>query len=403
MKTLKEIEKRKKEILKESEAEGVDIEKLNALNKEMDELNAAAEELRKKAAEEAEQRAAIAAKVGAEKTPYIVIQQEEPKKAVVEQRGTMTLDKQLDSVEYRSAFMNFARTGQMAEEFRDVAMTSGNSAVIPSTVLNQIVEKLESYGNILPLVSRMSYPAGVSVPTSELASPAVWTTENALATTGVAVDGKTTGSVTFAAYPLVKAIGLSFVARVQTLSAFEAAVANNVSAAMGKALEAAIIDGTGSGQPTGILRATPAKTVTLNKTLDYSDIIKVKKEIPTAYRTGAVLVMNESTFYTFLAITDKQEQPIARVSVGLNGEPLYEIYGTRVVVTDWMKDYDAAAKNDTVAFAVQLDRYIINTAYDIDLVTYIDNATRNKVYQSVSLVDGKLVDANGLVFINKDM
>ena len=403
MKTLKEIEKRKKEILKESEAEGVDIEKLNALNKEMDELNAAAEELRKKAAEEAEQRAAIAAKVGAEKTPYIVIQQEEPKKAVVEQRGTMTLDKQLDSVEYRSAFMNFARTGQMAEEFRAVAMTSGNSAVIPSTVLNQIVEKLESYGNILPLVSRMSYPAGVSVPTSELASPAVWTTENALATTGVAVDGKTTGSVTFAAYPLVKAIGLSFVVRVQTLSAFEAAVANNVSAAMGKALEAAIIDGTGSGQPTGILRATPAKTVTLNKTLDYSDIIKVKKAIPAAYRTGAVLVMNESTFYTFLAITDKQGQPIARVSVGLNGVPLYEIYGTRVVVTDWMKDYDAAAKNDTVAFAVQLDRYIINTAYDIDLVTYIDNATRNKVYQSVSLVDGKLVDANGLVFINKDM
>lgn len=403
MKTLKEIEKRKKEILKESEAEGVDIEKLNALNKEMDELNAAAEELRKKAAEEVEQRVAIAAKVGAEKTPYIVIQQEEPKKAVVEQRGTMTLDKQLDSVEYRSAFMNFARTGQMAEEFRAVAMTSGNSAVIPSTVLNQIVEKLESYGNILPLVSRMSYPAGVSVPTSELASPAVWTTESALATTGVSVDGKTTGSVTFAAYPLVKAIGLSFVARVQTLSAFEAAVANNVSAAMGKALEAAIIDGTGSGQPTGILRATPAKTVTLNKALDYSDIIKVKKAIPAAYRTGAVLVMNESTFYTFLAITDKQGQPVARVSVGLNGEPLYEIYGTRVVVTDWMKDYDAAAKNDTVAFAVQLDRYIINTAYDIDLVTYIDNATRNKVYQSVSLVDGKLVDANGLVFINKDM
>lgn len=403
MKTLKEIEKRKKEILKESEAECVDIEKLNALNKEMDELNAAAEELRKKAAEEVEQRAAIAAQVGAEKTPYIVIQQEEPKKAVVEQRGTMTLDKQFDSVEYRSAFMNFARTGQMAEEFRAVAMTSGNSAVIPSTVLNQIVEKLESYGNILPLVSRMSYPAGVSVPTSELASPAVWTTENALATTGVVVDGKTTGSVTFAAYPLVKAIGLSFVARVQTLSAFEAAVANNVSAAMGKALEAAIIDGTGSGQPTGILRATPAKTVTLNKTLDYSDIIKVKKAIPAAYRTGAVLVMNESTFYTFLAITDKQGQPVARVSVGLNGEPLYEIYGTRVVVTDWMKDYDAAAKNDTVAFAVQLDRYIINTAYDIDLVTYIDNATRNKVYQSVSLVDGKLVDANGLVFINKDM
>ena len=116
-----------------------------------------------------------------------------------------------------------------------------------------------------------------------------------------------------------------------------------------------------------------------------------------------VRIQERFNAFKFLAITDKQGQPVARVSVGLNGEPLYEIYGTRVVVTDWMKDYDAAAKNDTVAFAVQLDRYIINTAYDIDLVTYIDNATRNKVYQSVSLVDGKLVDANGLVFINKDM
>lgn len=400
---LKEIEIRKSEILKESET--ADLKTLKLLNEEMDDLNAYAEKLRKAEMQEVEKRKEIADKINNNEIETNVIQKETQKQNLVEQRNKRKGDKmentQFDSIEYRNAFMEFAKSGQMAEEFRSVAMTNGNSAVIPVTVLNKIVEKLESYGNILPLVTKMNYPAGVAIPTSELASPAVWTTENDMSTNGVAVEGKVTGSVTFAAYPLVKAIGLSFLARVQTLSAFEAAIANNVSAAMAKAMESAIINGTGSGQPKGILKETAAKTVELSKVLTYEDIIKVKKAIPSAYRTGAVLVMNEATFYSFLAITDKQGQPVARMNQGINGEPSFEIFGTRVIVTDWMKDYDSAAKGETVAFVVQMDKYVMNTAYDIDLVTYIDNATRNKVYQSVAAVDGKLVDKNGLVFITK--
>lgn len=395
--TLKEIEARKKEILKETES--ADLTKLDALNKEMDDLN---EEARKAELEAIEKRNVIADKINTGEIETKIIEAETKKVNLVENRSSdKNMKNQLDSVEYRNAFMEFAKSGVMAEEFRAVAMTSGNSAVIPVTVLNQIVERLESYGNILPLITKMNYPAGVAIPTSELASPAVWTTENNLASTGIAVEDKVTGSVTFAAYPLVKAIGLSFLARVQTLSAFEAAIANNVSAAMAKAMEAAIISGTGSGQPKGILKETAAKTVELSKVLAYEDIIKIKKAIPSAYRTGAVLVMNEATFYSFLSIMDKQGQPVARMNQGIDGNPNYEIFGTKVVVTDWMKDYDAAGKGETVAFVVQLDKYVMNTAYDVDLVTYIDNATRNKVYQSVAAVDGKLVDKNGLVFINK--
>jgi HK97 family phage major capsid protein len=399
--TLQEIEQRKAEILDESA--NADLETLKLLNEEMDDLNAYAEELRKKESDAVEKRKQIADKINNDEITTNIIQEEVTKTNLVENRkGDVKMENtQFDSVEYRNAFMQFAKTGNMSEEFRAVAMTSANSAVIPVTILNQIVEKLESYGNILPLVTKMNYPAGVAIPTSELASPAIWTTETDMSTNGVAVEGKVTGSVTFAAYPLVKAIGLSFLARVQTLSAFEAAIANNVSAAMAKAMESAIINGTGSGQPKGILKETAAKTVELSKTLAYEDIIKIKKAIPSAYRTGAVIVMNEATFYSFLAIVDKQGQPVARMNQGLNGEPNFEIFGTRVIVTDFMKDYDSAGKGETVAFVVQMDKYVMNTAYDIDLVTYIDNATRNKVYQSVAAVDGKLVDKNGLVFINK--
>ena len=399
MSRLEEIEKRKAEIVDKSKS--ASVEELDNLIKEMDGLNKEIEEIRKKEQEKIEKRKEIAEKINNGEIETKVIEEKKNKINLVEKRGNEKMENKLDSVEYRNAFIEFAKTGVMAEEFRDVAMTANNSAVIPVTTLNKIVEKLESFGNILPLVTYMNYPAGVAVPTSQLASPAVWTTDADVAKNGIAVDGKVTGSITFGAYPLVKALGLSFMAQVQSLSAFETALANNVADAMAKAMEKAIVDGTGVGQMKGILAETPAKTVALSNKLSFADVVNIKKAIPSAYRSGAVLVMNESTFYEFYGMTDANGQPIARVNFGVDKEPEYMLFGQRVVVTDWMKDYETAKSSDVVAFAVQLDKYVINTAHQIDLVTYIDNATRNKVYQSFAALDGKLVDANGLVFVTK--
>lgn len=385
MTRLEEIEKRMAEVVEESR--NAESDALDKLLEESEKLKAEREEIRKAAADEAEKRSKIAA--GLLGNPIDKTDRKDNKMENIS----------LDSLEYRKAFMEFARTGVMAQEFRDVALTAGNSAVIPPATLNVIIEKLESYGNILPLVSYMNYPAGVAVPTSELASPAVWTTDAALAKTGAAVDGKVTGSVTFSAFPLVKAIGLSFMAQVQSLSAFEAAIANNVSAAMAKALEAAIVNGTGSGQPKGIVNETPAASVALSTKLGFADIIKIKQAIPSAYRTGAVLVVNEATFYDFMGITDTQGQPIARVNFGISGEPEYQLFGTRVVTTDHLPALATAAAGKAVGFVVQLDKYVVNVAHQADLVTYVDQATRNKIYQSFAAVDGKLVDKNGLVMV----
>ena len=399
MSRLEEIEKRKAEIVDKSKS--ASVEELDNLIKEMDGLNKEIEEIRKKEQEKIEKRKEIAEKINNGEIETKVIEKKKNKINLVEKRGNEKMENKLDSVEYRNAFIEFAKTGVMAEEFRDVAMTANNSAVIPVTTLNKIVEKLENFGNILPLVTYMNYPAGVAVPTSQLASPAVWTTDADVAKNGIAVDGKVTGSITFGAYPLVKALGLSFMTQVQSLSAFETALANNVADAMAKAMEKAIVDGTGVGQMKGILAETPAKTVALSNKLSFADVVNIKKAIPSAYRSGAVLVMNESTFYEFYGMTDANGQPIARVNFGVDKEPEYMLFGQRVVVTDWMKDYETAKSSDVVAFAVQLDKYVINTAHQIDLVTYIDNATRNKVYQSFAALDGKLVDTNGLVFVTK--
>nr|DAI75694.1 MAG TPA: major capsid protein [Bacteriophage sp.] len=381
---LKDIETRKAQIAEEcKKASGADLDKLY---KEMNDLKAKEEEIRKQQ-DEMEKRKYIADQINKNE---IVTKKIDEKK---EPNNMYTVD----SNEYRKAFMNYVLSGEMTPEFRSVATTADNGAVIPTAVMNTVVEKMEQYGNILPLVRKLSYPAGVVVPTSALATEAKWMQEGA----AVDVNGKSTVAVTFGAYELAAAIGISFKAHIQSLSAFEAAVAENVSRAMVKALEKAIISGDGAAKPKGIVTETvpEAQKVTLSAKLGYKDIVNMVKAIPSAYKEGAVLTMNENTFLDMATVVDNNGQPVAHVNYGVDGEPIAALLGKKVVFTDYLPDLTSAKAGDVVAFAFQYDKYILNTAYQMDLVTYTEDATRNKVYQSIGMYDGKVVDNNGLVLV----
>lgn len=381
---LKDIETRKAQIAEEcKKASGADLDKLY---KEMNDLKAKEEEIRKQQ-DEMEKRKYIADQINKNE---IVTKKIDEKK---EPNNMYTVD----SNEYRKAFMNYVLSGEMTPEFRSVSTTADNGAVIPTAVMNTVVEKMEQYGNILPLVRKLSYPAGVVVPTSALATEAKWMQEGA----AVDVNGKSTVAVTFGAYELAAAIGISFKAHIQSLSAFEAAVAENVSRAMVKALEKAIISGDGAAKPKGIVTETvpEAQKVTLSAKLGYKDIVNMVKAIPSAYKDGAVLTMNENTFLDMATVVDNNGQPVAHVNYGVDGEPIAALLGKKVVFTDYLPDFTSAKTGDVVAFAFQYDKYILNTAYQMDLVTYTEDATRNKVYQSIGMYDGKVVDNNGLVLV----
>lgn len=385
MHTIAEIEKRKAEIVEESKKATGDA--LDKLTKEMECLNQELAELRKEQ-DNTEKRKKLAELINAGGVPTNPIEKRD---------GGIPKHGGLDSIEYRQAFMEYVRTGTMPVEFRDVAMTSDNGAVIPATTLNEIVEKLNNYGRILPRVHRIAYPSGLVVPNSIVGLTAEWQTENAAAN----VQNKTTGQITFTAYQLRASAGVSFQMDVRSLSAFESTLIKNVTDAMGMALEQAIIAGTGVGQPTGITKATPTATVTLSATPTYKDLVSIIKAIPSAYKAGSVLVMNEGTAITLTTITDSNGQPVAHVNYGVDSQPVYRVLGKEIVTTDYLPDIDAAKAGDEVAFAVDLGKYYLNTSYDMDLRQYIDDQTRAKVYDSVMLVDGKLVDNNGLVAINK--
>ena len=386
--TMKEIEERMAAI--EEESHDADDAKLTELLDEVRKLKEQKEEIRKALDQAEEKRKAIVAALDAGKDVGKKIDDVKAK----ENRNMSNID----SVEYRKAFQQFVQTGVMAPEFRDVAMTKDNGAVIPATVLNQIVEKMESFGNILPLVRKLHYAAGLVVPQSTLAAEAVWMNEG----DAVKVGGKATTQITFGAYQIGAAIGISYQMQVKSLSAFEAAVVDNVARAMTKAIEKAIVAGDGIAKPQGIATTPVAdvkRNVTLNKKLGFADIVNIIKAIPSAYRQNAVLTMNESTFYDFQSIVDANGQPVAKTNFGTDGEPAYMLFGRKVVVTDFLPSLSEAAAGDVVAYAFNYDNYILNVASDVDLYEYIDNPTRSRVYQSIALVDGKVADANGLVLV----
>lgn len=374
-KRLLEIKARKAEIRKALEK--ADSEQLKKFEAELQELN--------KESAEIEQRSKIAAMLEKENT--------ETRKAKQECK-----EMDFSSIEYRKAFMNYVVNGvDIPAEFRDVSKSADNAAVIPTVILDKIITKMEQYGDILARVNRINYPAGVVVPTSATKVTAKWRNEGENNT----VNNVTTGSLIFAAYELSCATGVSFKMSVQSLQAFEDLLIKNVSKAMIIALEDAIINGTGTGQPKGILKETPVKEVSLGAKLDYKTLVSFIKAVPSAYKKDTNFIMNEDTFYDLLAVTDNNGQPVARTTIGLDGAANNRLFGKEVIFTDQIKSLDDAGSGETVAVAFNLNDYVLNTSYDMDLITYTDNPTRNKIYDSVMLVDGKVVDANGLVFIKK--
>lgn len=317
---------------------------------------------------------------------------------------TIETEDRFNTMQYRKAFMDYVVRGTaIPTEYRADAVTKTTDvgAVIPTTVLNQIVEKLESTGMILALVTRTAYKGGVAIPVSSVKPTATWVAE------GVGSDKqkKTAtkdGMVTFAYHKLRCAVAVSLEVENMAMPAFETLLINNIVEAMTKALERAIISGSGTGQPKGIIKETPATGQALETTsLSYADLVKVEGALPQAYEAGAVWCMSKSTFMGFVGMTDSNGQPIARVNYGIAGQPERVLLGRPVVCCDYLNSFDAASAGDVVAFVFRFKDYVLNTNYAMGVKKYEDNDTDDLVTKGIMLADGKVVDKNSLVTLKK--
>lgn len=386
---LAEIEARIAEIKAELETRAAEltVEQSNTL---VDEAEKLAEE-RKQLLAAAEKRNAALATIAAGTEPAKVV------RTFAAADGTEP-DK-YNTMAYRKAFMEYVTRGAaLPAEYRADASskTTDVGAVIPTVVLDQIISKLESVGNILNLVTKTAYKGGVSLAVQTVKPVATWVAEGK----GSDKQAYAGGTITFAYHKLRCAVAVSLEVDTMSITAFETLLVNNIVEAMYKALEAAIVAGDGNGKPTGIIAATPVETVEVAE-LNYAALVAAEAAVPEAYENNSKWGMSKKTFMGFVGMTDANGQPIARVNYGVNGKPERYLLGREVVITEHLPNFAAAATNDKFAFIFDFANYVLNTNYAMGIKKYEDNDNDDAVTKGIMLADGKVVDANGLVILKK--
>ena len=317
------------------------------------------------------------------------------------------------SLAYRKAFMKAILTRSKVDFRADESTKTtdtGVSTVIPTNLANYILEKFEQLGVIYNLVTKTNYPVGQTIPTDSTKPVATWVGEGASSDSQKKTLG---GVITFSHFKLRCEIRYTEEVNTMTLPMFEALFIKQVSEAMLRAIEGAIIDGNGTTQPQGIMAlkdVIPAERkieVASDAGLTYKLLCDVEATIPVQYEATTKWCMTKKTFMSFMAMTDSNGQPIARVNYGINGRPERTLLGRDVVLyipqpASNLGTYADSVTADTIfAFLVDFGDYVLNTNYNLGIQNAIDWDNEDHKTKAVLACDGKLIVSDSLITLTK--
>lgn len=330
-----------------------------------------------------------------------------------------------ESKEYRKAFMEFVCRGvAIPSKFVSRAETSGTTstttaattsndaathvsdatAVVPNTLMNEIIRKMDTYGEIWAKVRKLNVKGGVQFPIVSLVPTATWVDEDTVPDTQKAESKQ---SVTFNYYQVEARFAQTLLQNIVSLDAFNAMFVDFATEAIVKAVEAAIIKGDGSAKPLGILNDTridaSQKISLASSKMTWEGWHSVKAKMKKAYRNG-VFIMNQATFDEKIdGMVDTNGQPIARVNYGINGEETFRFMGKEVITVedDLLSDYTSAAKDEVFAIFVDLSKYAVNTNQAMTIEKWYDPLTKKHYTDGSMICDGKLLDPYGVLLITK--
>jgi HK97 family phage major capsid protein len=297
-----------------------------------------------------------------------------------------------ETEEYRSAFLKKLQ-GRKLNEKEERAMTTAaasGGAAIPTTTLNRIEEMLRQTSALYNLVDVLNIPGYLAIPVEDTVNDASWVAEGENSTD----SNDKLKSVNFAAYKLIRTISITAEVSKMTVSAFENWIVKKITDRMAMAIENAILNGTGNGQPKGILTENITKLESNEKDkFGYEDMCKIMANLKAGYKKGSAFVVNTQTLWN----------DIATIKIGDNlvfipdatGEYSGRIFGKPVIEDEFIEE-------GKILYGL-FDKYTINWNENIN-VTSDDSAefrSGNRVYRGMALVDGKTVNTEAFVIMEK--
>lgn len=326
------------------------------------------------------------------------------------------------TLEYRQAFRDFVVNGTpIPEEYREaqqeqrtdaLTVVGDIGAVIPTNILNRVIEDLTVEGKLLSRVTQTSYQGGVEIPISEVIPTATW-----LASESVVSDEQKAemgAKITFGYHVLEAKVAVGLLSATVSLPIFETTIVKQLKKAMIKAIEDSIVNGTGSGQPKGFTKYTlPAGQIIemTEKTIGtVTAWAEVEGAIPEAYEDDVIYVMSKTTWEKYLnGMTDSTGQRIGLGKINEKGQKI--LNGREVLTLDKFKSFDAASDGEIFGAVVNLSEYLLNSNLAMYYKKYFNEDKNKWIHKCLMIADGQMAigedsksvlrGAKGLLYLKK--
>lgn len=384
-KRMKEIKERKKEIRSMLENDNGDLN-LDEIEEELKKLEAEEEEL--------EKRMSIAKGIQNGDISANPIPKPEVRNMNFE---GMEREKILSTPEYRSAYLKNLQ-GKRLTEVEERALTTATDsagAAVPTQTLNKIIDKLRQTSALFPYINVSYVPGRLSLVVANAKNAATWKTEGS---DGTPADD-TVVEVNLGGFELIKLVEISAAAQAMTIDAFEDYISAEIGRQMAMAVENAVLNGSGSGEPTGVLTGiTWNENNTSNWAaggeVNYDALVDGLALLPTMYHNNAVFVMNRKMLFGGVRkIKTADGQPVFTYNPQ---DPVRNsILGYPVIIDDFMPD-------DTILLG-DFSYYYWNFAQAPSIETSREAGFRSGkvVYRGLAVADGKPALAEAFVKIEE--
>ena len=411
-----------------------DANEVRSLNEQLadvnDEINDVNEELAEIAEEE--KRAAAPAAVPANAQP---VNGEIRAAFAVKADPTKTQDTNVnpyETEEYRRAFMAYVQRGAAIPQklINDVVAyreslpvdmragvpitTADTGAAIPLTIMRDVINTVRKrYGNLYSKVRKMSIPGGVEFPIGALQASFKWINESTVSPRQKLAP---LGKVQFSYHTGEIRIAQSFLSQLLTIEAFESKIVEVIAIAYMKAMDDGIVNGSGNGQMLGILNDARVTGTSQAITLTAAEISnwtawrkKFFAKLPLGYRDGEFIFAMSTVDAYLETMADANNNPVFRQATGLevnDGDamnPNGRFFGRNIslVEPDILPDFDTASSNDVIGIYWQPEEYAVNENFGFTMRRYFDEETNEWVDKALVVVDGKVLNPNGIWLIKK--
>ena len=314
-----------------------------------------------------------------------------------------------DSMEFREAFAEWCKSGKWNFRADESIKVDDVLKVIPNTVYNEFIKELKAYGQLYAKVRKISVKGGVEFPIENLVPTVNWVAEGT--SSGRQKAPQLKFSVSFSYYTAEAKIAQSLLSEIVSLPILEKEIGRLLAEAFVKEFDKVIVNGTGSGQPLGILndtRVPAANKIDMDET-EVADWTSFRKKIfanvPLACKRRGIVLMTNGTWESeIMTLRDMANRPLYNETYNpVDGERICRFNGYEVVLVedDVLKSFSDASDGDAFMIVFDPQSYVINSNLKLGMRRYYDEEKNEWVNKGLTIVDGKLLNTQNCFIISK--